>query len=197
MIILYSITGVIAALFLGIIIIGAIRAHRHPERYGPRTGTGLPRQSRARGIARAMLETIPIVKFGDQDESNRDVPNKLDVEMTAGHDGSDANASHDSINQISTGDNTVHGGLNENGTAETTGGNDASTETPGPATTPEESTPPGPDPKTSHVGSLGCSICTDDFVKGQDIRVLPCNHKFHPECVDPWLVNVSGTCPLW
>ncbi|KAL9114574.1 MAG: hypothetical protein Q9187_007442, partial [Circinaria calcarea] len=37
MIILYSITGIITALFLIIIVTGAIRAHRHPERYGPRT----------------------------------------------------------------------------------------------------------------------------------------------------------------
>jgi hypothetical protein len=44
--------------------------------------------------------------------------------------------------------------------------------------------------------TLGCTICTEDFEKGQDIRVLPCDHKFHPECVDPWLLNVSGTCPL-
>ena len=66
MIILYSITGIITALFLGIIITGAVRAHRHPERYGPRRVAGRIRQSRARGIARAMLETIPIVKFGDE-----------------------------------------------------------------------------------------------------------------------------------
>lgn len=46
-------------------------------------------------------------------------------------------------------------------------------------------------------GHLGCSICTDDFCTGEDVRVLPCNHKFHPACVDPWLLNVSGTCPLW
>jgi hypothetical protein len=55
MIILYSITGIITALFLGIIITGAVRAHRNPERYGPRNVVGRPRQSRARGIARAML----------------------------------------------------------------------------------------------------------------------------------------------
>ena len=44
--------------------------------------------------------------------------------------------------------------------------------------------------------SLGCSICTEDFKAGQDQRVLPCDHRFHPECIDPWLLNVSGTCPL-
>ena len=44
---------------------------------------------------------------------------------------------------------------------------------------------------------LGCSICTEDFVKGEDVRLLPCNHQYHPECIDPWLLNVSGTCPLW
>ena len=43
MIILYSITGIITALFLCIIVVGAIRAHRHPERYGPRNMLGRPR----------------------------------------------------------------------------------------------------------------------------------------------------------
>ena len=193
MIILYSITGIITALFLGIIITGAIRAHRHPERYGPRTGTGRPRQSRARGLARAMLETIPIVKFGDQDDANRDVSGKLDVEMAAGHDGNDANDSPEANNQTSAGDDTVHGGLNERNVADPVKDNEGADVPPTAATT--EATPP--DAASAHIGSLGCSICTDDFIKGQDIRVLPCNHKFHPECVDPWLVNVSGTCPLW
>ncbi|KAI5285054.1 hypothetical protein KEM52_002613 [Ascosphaera acerosa] len=44
--------------------------------------------------------------------------------------------------------------------------------------------------------SLACPICTEDFQKGETLRVLPCNHRFHADCVDPWLVNVSGTCPL-
>ncbi|KMP06235.1 hypothetical protein CIRG_05916 [Coccidioides immitis RMSCC 2394] len=68
MIILYSVTGVITLLFLGVILTGAVRAHMHPERYGPRNIIGRPRQSRAKGLARAMLETLPIVKFGDLDE---------------------------------------------------------------------------------------------------------------------------------
>jgi hypothetical protein len=45
--------------------------------------------------------------------------------------------------------------------------------------------------------TLVCPICTDEFIRGEDVRLLPCNHKFHPDCIDPWLVNVSGTCPLW
>ncbi|KAH8800690.1 hypothetical protein F5884DRAFT_757542 [Xylogone sp. PMI_703] len=46
-------------------------------------------------------------------------------------------------------------------------------------------------------GKLGCSICTEDFTAGADVRVLPCQHQFHPPCIDPWLLNMSGTCPLW
>lgn len=66
LIILYSVTGIITALFLLIIVTGAVRAHRHPERYGPRAIArfGRPRQSRAKGLARAVLDTIPIVRFG-------------------------------------------------------------------------------------------------------------------------------------
>lgn len=42
-----------------------------------------------------------------------------------------------------------------------------------------------------------CSICTEDFVDGDDIRRLPCNHIFHPRCIDPWLRGFAVTCPLW
>ena len=44
---------------------------------------------------------------------------------------------------------------------------------------------------------LSCSICTEDFTTGEEVRVLPCQHKYHPACIDPWLLNMSGTCPLW
>ncbi|KAA1072230.1 hypothetical protein PGT21_030716 [Puccinia graminis f. sp. tritici] len=73
--------------FLIVIISGAIRAIRNPDRYGPRPGgrvdpqTGeedpyaQPRQTRAAGLGKAILDTFPIVKFGRQ----RDDP-KFDSE---------------------------------------------------------------------------------------------------------------------
>ena len=92
MVILFSITGIITALFLIIIVIGAIRAHRTPQRYGPRNSLGRPRQSRAKGLARAMLETLPIVKFNNQNQ--KPAPNADNVELgqtvvTAGDGGAD------------------------------------------------------------------------------------------------------------
>lgn len=188
MIILYSITGIITALFLMIIVIGAVRAHRHPERYGPRRVLGRPRQSRAKGIARAMLETLPIVKFGDQEGdkpgepqavSGRDVelaeqpraagpPETVEAKEHAATPGIDRPAAEDS-NVVTTEAHT-----------------DADSSPEGVAETGD---------KTDQ--GLACSVCVEDFEKGQDLRVLPCQHKFHPECIDPWLLNVSGTCPLW
>lgn len=173
MIILYSITGIITALFLGIIITGAVRAHRHPERYGPRRIAGRVRQSRARGIARAMLDTIPVVKF---DDKNDDVEAaKRNVEMVGAED-------------------REH--------SQTDGNTGVSTPRESEMPTPDDNerpTPTAPEAKTEmpDAGNFSCPICTDDFIKGQDLRVLPCNHQFHMECIDPWLMNVSGTCPLW
>ncbi|KAJ6443791.1 RING finger domain protein [Purpureocillium lavendulum] len=42
-----------------------------------------------------------------------------------------------------------------------------------------------------------CSICTESFVQDSRVRLLCCGHGFHPECVDPWLLERSATCPLW
>jgi hypothetical protein len=171
MIILYSITGVITALFLIIIITGAVRAHRHPERYGPRNVLGRPRQSRARGLARAMLETLPIVKWGETDELKL----ATDVELGApGAVGDATEASQKREINLENGDHSEASNTEKKAVAG--------------AVSPE---PPVEEEQT------GCSICTDDFERGQDVRVLPCNHNFHPACIDPWLLNVSGTCPLW
>ncbi|KAF0686998.1 Aste57867_21218 [Aphanomyces stellatus] len=41
-----------------------------------------------------------------------------------------------------------------------------------------------------------CSICLETFETNATVKVLPCNHEFHQECIDPWLENRSSQCPL-
>lgn len=175
--VLYAITGLITLLFLAIITTGAVRAHRYPERYGPRGALGgRPRQSRAKGLARAVLDTIPIVKFGNQTPAKPDP--ELELENTEANDA----ATQRSASRLSE--------TRRHDVAMTAaGGADAVS-----AATRTSSSPEGAGEGAS---DQQCSICTEDFKVGEDVRVLPCKHQFHPACIDPWLINVSGTCPLW
>lgn len=40
-----------------------------------------------------------------------------------------------------------------------------------------------------------CNICLEDFKTGTNIRQLPCEHIFHPSCIDEWLSRHSCVCP--
>jgi hypothetical protein len=40
-----------------------------------------------------------------------------------------------------------------------------------------------------------CTICLENFVEEEDVRMLPCAHTFHLVCIDTWLTKKSGTCP--
>lgn len=40
-----------------------------------------------------------------------------------------------------------------------------------------------------------CAVCLDEFQNNQLVRTLPCDHEFHCECVDRWLL-AKRTCPL-
>lgn len=48
------------------------------------------------------------------------------------------------------------------------------------------------------IGRETCPICIVDFEEGDDLRILPCEgkHRFHQECVDQWLLELSGSCPI-
>lgn len=52
-------------------------------------------------------------------------------------------------------------------------------------------------PMRSHFDQPTCAICLDDFEHGEtNVRQLPCEHIFHPECVDEFLRENSSLCPL-
>ncbi|XP_074274026.1 uncharacterized protein LOC141597458 [Silene latifolia] len=41
-----------------------------------------------------------------------------------------------------------------------------------------------------------CYICLAEYEEGEKIRVLPCRHEYHMSCVDKWLKEIHGICPL-
>ncbi|XP_063051727.1 RING finger protein 215 [Engraulis encrasicolus] len=45
------------------------------------------------------------------------------------------------------------------------------------------------------VETDNCAVCLEQYNNNQCLRVLPCRHEFHRDCVDPWLL-LQQTCPL-
>ncbi|XP_016491439.1 E3 ubiquitin-protein ligase SIRP1-like [Nicotiana tabacum] len=43
--------------------------------------------------------------------------------------------------------------------------------------------------------TLQCSVCLEDFEIGTEAKEMPCKHKFHSECILPWL-ELHSTCPV-
>jgi len=219
-----------------VIISGAVRAIRHPERYGPRRhiggrdGVG---QSRARGLTRAILDTFPVVKFGGATESHgiRDAADALghtkDVESRPDSRGP-RDSSMGELEVMDVPLETIEPGkipeqrmsvashLDTGGLADVVdGAEDAQPRASGSrlSGTPsllakitegssELRRPLAPleqdDVVPAAIGRETCPICIVDFEEGDDLRLLPCEgkHKFHQECVDPWLLELSSSCPI-
>lgn len=48
-----------------------------------------------------------------------------------------------------------------------------------------------------HELQFECAICLSNFAKGETVRVLPCQHIFHIDEVDAWLINGKKlVCPF-
>eukprot|EP01084_Bolivina_argentea_P189110 325326_1 len=39
-----------------------------------------------------------------------------------------------------------------------------------------------------------CTVCLEKFKSTETLKILPCHHEFHPECIDTWLQE-KLTCP--
>ncbi|KAG8087324.1 hypothetical protein GUJ93_ZPchr0010g7238 [Zizania palustris] len=40
-----------------------------------------------------------------------------------------------------------------------------------------------------------CAVCRDGIAAGERVKRLPCSHRYHEECIVPWLY-VRNSCPL-
>lgn len=41
-----------------------------------------------------------------------------------------------------------------------------------------------------------CAVCKEDFLVGDKVIKLPCEHVYHEDCLVPWLER-NGSCPVW
>ncbi|PVH67655.1 hypothetical protein DL98DRAFT_639239 [Cadophora sp. DSE1049] len=167
--------GIIGGILFFMLLAGYVswRAMRNnAARYPPRVARpGRPGQTRTKGLALGVLDSIPIVEFGNRAKSSDAAPK--DIEM----------GDRESTSKV---DSTIVSEAAATKKSSATEGIEAVLD-------------------TNHSSNLAattvfqenqCAICISDFVANEEVRVLPCDHRYHPACIDPWLLNVSGTCPI-
>ncbi|KAI9457899.1 hypothetical protein F5148DRAFT_1221821 [Russula earlei] len=208
MVILYAITGCIAGLFAVVIITGVIRAIRHPERYRVTTGGDVGGPGRGGVLTRAILDTFPLIKFGArrvQTEAQRQMEGK-DLEALGNARQPEREMRDPQGDASSPADPGTARASATDGEAgavwveEVRREHDDLADVPParPRAGPSAATSEQADPLPESIGRETCPICIVDFEDGDDVRMLPCEgkHVFHQACVDPWLLELSSSCPI-
>jgi hypothetical protein len=230
MIALYVIMGCISAMFALMIGMAARRAIRNPERYGRREGNeNEAAQTRAGGIAQALLDTFPVIKFNRRDrerESPKSLHSDTEIEFQqlphtgrnqaygqrrqsgsapegAFRSGADRNSN---VRSMATTDSTsmsYHSALTPGIRDDDMSVKSVERATAGYTDSELHLSGAKADPSAAMADLSGdqeeqCPICLIEFEEGDDIRVLPCEkeHVYHKTCIDPWLLDVSSSCPL-
>lgn len=182
-------------------------------------------QSRARGLTRAILDTFPVIKFSraPAEEQVHEYPKPPDEESGSLEMNELPHGNGPEHAPVPAGERPVAPAINANvrpsvdadvpsspGAGSSRDPLAASPISPA-AVSPESAAAVSPTSQHAaedHVESPGvlpsaigretCPICILDFEDGDDIRVLPCegHHIFHQACVDPWLLELSSSCPI-
>jgi len=49
--------------------------------------------------------------------------------------------------------------------------------------------------RNTRLTNNSCPICLEFFEEDVKIKLLPCEHGFHPECIRPWILD-NDSCPI-
>jgi hypothetical protein len=183
-------------------------------------------QSRARGVTRAILDTFPIVKFGRSTEDHASVKdvesaNSVETKPPIRNVGEEVELRDlpavSAMLKVEAGKEQDDARPDEAGDRESQSSGLRGHADSSPSSSPEPASHlrrPAARASTSAeatassagdadlvpdaIGRETCPICIVDFEEGDDLRVLPCegHHRFHQQCVDPWLLELSSSCPL-
>lgn len=199
MIVLYAVSGVVLGLFFIVVVTNIIKNRLNAP--APQTSQGQDPRPR-RGIARSVLESFPVffftmgLKDEDDDKKEKDdlekgkakelesdielEPISTDVMKSAPQ----AEEAKDSSN-IST-DKTFKTSNNDNDDNSQESNPDL-LQNPSIAhikdSSRSRSISTTSNPSTNNItvqdGQLTCPICIDDFESGEELRLLPCQHRYH------------------
>lgn len=200
---LYVTTSVVLATLLAILVCAFIRVRRHPERYNHRNSDYA---MRAKGLAKAVLDSIPLVQVSknpqnsDEEEQKSNSGEERNTLAQSGEqhildDPSKAATSEDCTTLPQLAQSEIDGVSRPRSS-----GTPRSIELTGKAAIHHANPNKGSRTKPLKILITDnediCPICFEEYEEGELLRLLPCKHKFHASCIDPWLLEASSECPL-